>query len=210
MRPTNDPARERYRAAVKPLLDELSAAGFRVHQLPELRRHGARAESVVPALVRALESAQEPELVEELARVLAVPWARELALRPLLAAFRRTPNSPPAPKAALAAAIETLADDSVEAELVELAGTKAHGNARELLVLALSKLSSPRLVDTVANLCEDPGVGGHALVALGRLVARHRTPVELAVVKPFLRDGRAWVRRDAKELLALLETLPPA
>ncbi len=71
MRPTNDPARERYRAAVKPLLDELSAAGFRVHQLPELRRHGARAESVVPALVRALESAQEPELVEELARVLA-------------------------------------------------------------------------------------------------------------------------------------------
>ena len=93
-------------------------------------------------------------------------------------------------------------------EALELARTKSHGNARELLVLALPKLSSPRLVDTVADLCADPGVGGHALVALGRLVARHRTPVEFAVVKPFLRDGRAWVRRDAKELLALLETLP--
>jgi hypothetical protein len=208
MRPTNDPARERYRAAVQPLLEELAAAGLRVHQLPELRRHGANAATALPALVRALESAQDPQLVEELARVLAVPWARELALRPLLAAFRRTPNSPPAPKAALAAAIELLADDEVEAELVELARTKSHGNARELLVLALPKLSSPRLVDTVADLCADPGVGGHALVALGRLVARHRTPVEFAVVKPFLRDGRAWVRRDAKELLALLETLP--
>ncbi|MBM3991761.1 MAG: hypothetical protein FJ298_12230 [Planctomycetes bacterium] len=210
MRPTNDPARERYRAAVSPLLAELAAAGFRVHQLPELRRHGTRAQAVVPILVRALENAREPALVEDLARVLAVPWAREFALRALLAAFRRTPNSPPPPKAALAAAIEVMADDSVESELVELACTRAHGNARELLVLSLSKLSSPRLVDVLANLCADPGVGGHALAALARLVARHRTPVERAVVKPFLRDGRAWVRRDAKELLALLETLPPA
>ena len=30
MRPTNDPARERYRAAVQPLLEELAAAGLRV------------------------------------------------------------------------------------------------------------------------------------------------------------------------------------
>ena len=209
MRPTNDPARERYRDAVQPLLDELAQAGFKVHQLPELRRHGARAAVVVPALVRALENAENPDLVLELARVLAVPWAREEALEPLLRAFRRTPNSPPAPKAALAAAIECLADDAVEAQLVELARAKQHGNARELLVLALAKLSSPRLVDVVANLCADPGVGGHALSTLLRLVARHRTPIEPEVAKPFLRDGRAWVRRDAKELLAVLETLPP-
>jgi HEAT repeat protein len=190
------------------VLDELAAAGLRVHQLPELRRFGARYAPVVPALVRHLEQIEDLGVREELARVLAVPWARAAALRPLIGVFRRTPNSPPATKAALAAAIEALADDAVEDELVELARTTSHGNARELIVMALAKLSNPALIDVLAQLLSDRGVGGHALVALARLVARHRTPVELALVKPFLRDGRAWVRRETKDLLAVLETLP--
>jgi hypothetical protein len=200
-------SRERRRRAAQPLLDELAALGFRVHQLPELRRFGASYRTAVPALVRALEQSREPGLIEELARVLAVPWAREEALRPLIAAFRRAPNAPPAPKAALASAIEALADDSAFEALVEIARDRAHGPTRELVVLALGKLDDPRALEALVELLSDRGVGGHALSGLARAVARSRTPVDPSLVKPFLRDGRAWVRREAKDLMQLLSTL---
>jgi hypothetical protein len=199
-------SREAYMRAAQPLLDELAALGFRVHRVNELRRHGARYAVAVPVLVRALERATDPMLVEELARVLAVPWAAP-ALRPLIEAFRRAPNSPPPPKAALAAAIEALADDSVAEELLEIARAKEHGNARELVVLALAKLDDERAPDVLEELLHDRGVGGHALTALLRIVPRRGLRLDPAIAKPFLRDGRAWVRRDAKDLLQALERL---
>jgi hypothetical protein len=195
---------EAYERAARPLLDELAALGFRVHRVTELRRHGASYATALPALIRALESSDDPQLVEELGRVLAVPWAAP-ARGPLIAAFRRAPNSPPAPKAALAAAIEVLADDSVAGELLEIARAKEHGNARELVVLGLARLDDERIPDALEELLRDRGVGGHALTALVRVVAKRGLRLDPALAKPFLRDGRAWVRREANDLLQALE-----
>lgn len=196
---------ELHRRAARPVLEDLAALGFNVHQIPELRRYGARYEPAVPKLVEHLVSSDHADVKVELAHVLAVPWAREHALRPLMKLFRDTPNSPPAPKAAIAAAIEVLADDTVERELTKLCTTQAHGNAREALVLAMARLDSPVAVDVLTELLADRGVGGHALLALHNLAQRTRIDLEKKLVKPFYNDGRAWVRRAARELAQALD-----
>lgn len=196
---------ELYRRAAQPVLDELAELGFKVHQLPELRRFGARYAVAVPALARHLASTQHAGVKEDLARVLAVPWAKEQALRPLLQTFRSTPNSPPATKAAIAAAIEVLADASIELELIELCLATEHGNARELLVLALAKLDSPGVVEVLTDLLRDRGVGGHALRALLARAQRGRIEFDALHIKPYFGDGRAWVRRAAKELAQVID-----
>jgi hypothetical protein len=203
----NDPraGRVRHRLAAQPVLDELGSLGFQVHQIPELRRFGASYAPAVPALARHLAKIDHAGVREELARVLAVPWAREHALAPLLEVFARTPNSPPATKAALAAAIEALADASVESELVRLCTDRSHGSSRELLVLALGKLDSPAVADVLAELLRDRFVGGHAVQALLRITERTRLDLDSAILKPFFNDGRAWVRRAARDLAAALQ-----
>lgn len=184
-----------------------AAHGFQVHRLGELRRFGARCEPILEALVNELKTTKSRQVVEELANVLAAPWAREAAFLPLVERFRATPNSPPATKAALAHALELLADDRFAPELVELASDRRHGNARTLLVLALGRVDGDSVLEALVDLLRDPGVGGHVVTALMEFVERRREAVDEALIKPFLRDGRPWVRRDAKALLQKLDTL---
>ncbi len=196
-----------YSAAAKPLLDAAAARGMKVMRVVELRRWGARAEPLLAELIAALDQTDSLELVEELASVLSGSWAREAALKPLITRFRSAPNSPPSVKAALAQAIEAQVDERAIDALVELVRERRHGNARAVLVNALGRLDHPLALDTLVVLLADPGVGGHALSALANFVPRTRETIERALVKPFLADGRAWVRRDAKELLNVLDQL---
>jgi HEAT repeat protein len=137
--------------------------------------------------------------------VLCVPWAREAALRPLVEAFRRAPNSPHEPKQALATAIEALADLAVESDLIELSGMASHGTSRGMLVLALGKLDSTAVDDTLIDRLRDRTVGGHAVAALQRIAERRRIEVDLAHLKPFFNDPRPWVRRAVRDLAHALE-----
>jgi hypothetical protein len=200
-------SRETYLAAARPLIELVAQHGVHVHKIVELRRYGARCKPFVGALVAELERTPSRELLEELASVLGASWAREAAMEPLLARFRSTPNSPPATKAALAQALEFLADDDVATEFIELARDRRHGNARQALVAGLGKLDAPEVADVLVELLDDPGVGGHALAALAKVVERSRELVDDTLVKPFLRDGRPWVRREAKDFLQLLDRL---
>lgn len=198
---------EAYAAAAQELLATAAQNGLRVHRVGELRRHGARCEPILGALVSEVQRTKSRELLEELASVLAGPWARETAFQPLLERFRATPNSPPSTKAALAQTLGFLADDRVSAELIGVALDRRHGNARATIVTALGRLDEEGVLEALIELLRDPGVGGHALVALSQYIARHRELIDTSLVKPFLADGRAWVRREAKELLHTLDKL---
>ena len=190
--------------AATALLEQAAAHGVKVATVAELRRYGARCAPFVEALVSAVRETNSPQLLEHLAAVLAAPWARDAAFQPLAERYRSAPNSPPSLKAALAQALGVLADERSTAALMEFAAARKHGNSRAELVTALGRLNG----DGVLELLRDPGVGGHALSALRVYVERTRDSIDPLLVKPFHSDGRAWVRRDAKELLHLLDTLP--
>lgn len=198
---------EAYAAAAQELLATAAQNGLRVHRVGELKRYGARCEPILGALVNEVRRTSSRELLEELANVLATTWAREAAFQPLLERFRVAPNSPPSTKAMLAQTLAFLADERAAAELIELASSRRHGNARAALVMALGRLDAPGVFDALVHLLGDPGVGGHALVALASYISRNRELIDVALVKPFLADGRAWVRREAKELLQTLDQL---
>lgn len=198
---------EAYAAAARELLATAAQSGFRVHRVGELKRYGARCEPILAALVDEVRRTSSRELLEELANVLATPWAREAAFQPLLERFRTAPNSPPSTKAMLAQTLGFLADERMAADLIGVASSRRHGNARAALVAALGRLDAPGVLEALVDLLRDPGVGGHALVALANYISRNRELIDVALVKPFLGDGRAWVRREAKNLLQTLDQL---
>jgi len=194
--------------AASALLEQAAAHGVNVATVAELRRYGARCAPFVDALVGAVRDTTSPQLLEDLAAVLAAPWARDAAFQPLAERYRSAPNSPPSLKAALAQALGVLADERSTAALMEFAAARKHGNSRAELVSALGRLNGDGVLELLVDLLRDPGVGGHALSALRVYVERTRDSIDPLLVKPFHSDGRAWVRRDAKELLHLLDTLP--
>lgn len=198
---------EAYSAAARELLATAAQSGIHVLRVGELKRYGARCEPLLGALVGEVQRTSSRELLEELANVLATGWAREAAFGPLLERYRAAPNSPPSTKAMLAQTIGFLADERGAADLIEIASNRRHGNSRAAIVAALGRLDAPGVFEALIDLLRDPGVGGHALVALASVISRNRELIDVALVKPFLADGRAWVRREAKDLLHTLDEL---
>jgi len=74
-----------------------------------------------------------------------------------------------------------------------------YGRAREMLVLGLGRMpSDPRATRLLIELLRDDEVAGHALRALATMKAG----VEPEIIEPLLKHREAWVRKEAKKVLA--------
>lgn len=73
------------------ILDDLASVGFPVGSVDELRRSGLNYGAAVPALIRELAREQDPRKKEWIIRALSVPWARPVAIDPLIREFRTLP-----------------------------------------------------------------------------------------------------------------------
>jgi HEAT repeat protein len=184
------------RKELVPLLTELAAAGFVVSHPQELVIEFPQKE-VIPILLKWLPKLNRPDARESVVRALSVPWAKPLAVKPLIAEFRNTPDNLPGLKWAIGNALEVLASDDVFDEIVELVRDKKHGKDREMLAMALGKMKNPKAVDVLIGLLDDDEVVGHAIIGLNKLKAIQARPrIEQLVNHP-----KAWVRKEAKQTL---------
>ena len=76
------------------LLEDLAAVGYSVGSVSELRDSSVRYTDAVPVLLRWLPRAETPKEKEQIVRALSVPWARQLALGPLIEEFIASPGDP--------------------------------------------------------------------------------------------------------------------
>jgi len=185
-------------------LADLADAGYRFDSLADLRHSGVRYRAAVPVLLRWLPQVTERDVKEDIVRALSVPWARPAAARALIEEFRRVdPALDPEGTGirwAIGNALEVVGDDSVFAELIELARDRRYGRARQMVVVGIGKSKDPRALGVLVELLDDADVSGHAVKALGRLKAPEARPA----LELMLSDPRAWVRREAKKALARL------
>jgi HEAT repeat protein len=126
----------------------------------------ARATTV---LLNWLPRARTPALKEAIARsVTAEPAARGAGARVLVDEFRKAPRTDEwsSAKWAFANALETLADEAVADDLIELLRDPRHGRSRQMLCEALRRTKDPRAADVLIDLIRDPDVSGHAIHAL--------------------------------------------
>ena len=141
-------------------------------------------------------------LHDDIVRTLSVPWARREGTRPLIEWFRSLPphDGPAAsdPRWVVGNALEVLAHQAVADELLELAQDRRYGEARQMVVLGLAKLTKDkRAVPVLLALLDDPDVTGSAIMALGKLKAvkaRDR-------LQQFLDHPEPFYRKEARKAL---------
>lgn len=188
------------------ILDDLASVGFAVGSVDELRRSGLNYGAAVPALIRELAREQDPRKKEWIIRALSVPWARPVAIDPLIREFRTLPwddsQDNDHTRWAIGNAFEILWDDSYFEAFAELALDRRYGRSRQMIVLGFGK--SKRTDEAVAvllDLCDDPAVEGHAISALAKLAH----PAGKEALQRATAHSKAWVRKAAWRGLAKLE-----
>lgn len=186
-----------YASAAEGVLRELRTVGFDVQSVGELRKRRSY-KKAVPVLARWLPRLADKAVKEDVIRTLSVPWARD-AVPVLLKEYRDALEGDPAGTGlrwAVANGLEVLATDEVFDDVVELLHL-GPGASRQMLVLALAKMTRPEAVEVLVNLLDDEEVSGHVVSALAKLGAA----VPREKVEPFLKHKADWVRKDARKLL---------
>lgn len=193
------------------LLQDLAESGVKVEDIWEVVQTRQRYPKSVPVLIDWLEHLGErvtagqgqQRLREALVRSLTTPDARPVAAPLLIREMVRAAN---AGEWAIAWAagngLAVVSDDTVYEDVKRLAQDQSLGKAREMLALALARMTDPDATSTLVALLSDPDVSGHAVDAL----ARRGDAAGIRFLKPFTEDKRAWVRETARHALA---KLPP-
>lgn len=193
-------------AGEEPILVDLAGVGFEVDSLADLRQSGVRYRAAIPVLVDWLGRGCAPKVQAEIVRALSVPWAKPAATHPLIDAFRAVDGEVDPTGTGLrwtiGNALEVMFDDADLDAFVDLAVDERYGKARQMVVLGLAKSKNPLAVDVLIGLVEDPDVDGHALKALAKIGA----PAARFAFEAKSRDGRAWVRSEARKGLKKLNT----
>jgi hypothetical protein len=190
----------------KALYRDLAAVGFTVDALEDLRDSGVKYHAAVPVLLDRLERTDDPLFGERIVRALSVPWAKKLALEPLIGKFRTIPlqrsDGDELLRWAVGNALDVLWDDAYFDDLAKLATDQKFGKAREMVTLGLGRSRlTERAGDLLILLLEDPIVYGHAAAALRKIqYEKAREPL-----KRLLDDDRAWVRKEAMGALKKLD-----
>jgi hypothetical protein len=199
----------RYQEAARGVLADLAIAGFYVQSVGELVDQFARDKvpyvDAIPILIKWLPLVNYDNLKDDIVGTLSVPWAKPLAVRPLLEEYvkiKKTGNAPTCRvRWAIGNALEVLADDSVFKDIVRIAEDRRYGRDREMVVMALGKMKNPKAVKVLIGLLDDEDVNGHAVIALGKLKVREALPL----LEPFLQHPKTWIRNEAKRAIKKIE-----
>jgi HEAT repeat protein len=98
----------------------------------------------------------------------------------------------------IGSALYEMASDEVVGDLLKLAGASSYGEARQMIVLGLGKVSArPPVVRLLVALLSDDDVIGHAVIALGKL----RASSARAEIAALSRHPKSWIRREVKKAL---------
>jgi len=187
-------------AAMAGVVDELRQAGFGVESVDQLRREVRTYRGAMEILVRWLPLVRELEAKESIVRALSVPWGGQRTAEALVTEFLAAPTEGPhaaSLKWAIGNGLEITAEMSMVQSLCDLAVDPAHGQSREMIVVALGKMPCAQAEATLVQLLHDAELDGFAATSLARLnVDRYRTLLER-----FTKHPLAWVRKEMTKLL---------
>jgi HEAT repeat protein len=181
----------------------LKRVGINVESVYDLVNSKAAYPEAIPALLECLTFVQEPVIKEGVIRALTVKEAKGKAEQALIQEFKLIPpdiSQLQILKWTIGNALSVVATDAVFDDLVELATNKAHGKAREMVVVALGNMKNPKAGEILIGLLSDEEVAGHAAMALGKLKYRPALPH----LKTLMKHPKPWVRKTAEKTIAKL------
>jgi HEAT repeat protein len=158
---------DKLRAAAKPVIRDLTMAGFAVRSVYDLVNTNKKYEAAIPILLKHLSRDYPNSIREGIARSLGRRWARDFAWGPVLDAYLQEPNkirsappgeigAPSGPKDGLAVALSHMARPEDRDQLVGLISDPKNGPSRIFFVQNLSRSKSPQAFETLVRLSDDP------------------------------------------------------
>jgi len=177
--------------------DELKAAGVSLTSLQDLRQDPALWRKAIPTLAHCLSQVREKRVKEDLIDLLSVRFAKDAAPA-LIKEFHACAD--PVLRWSVGSAIEFVASEAVAEDLITLASDMSLGTSRQMVVMALGKLTDKRAFQVAISALSDGDVVLHALRALERMKKTEAIPY----VQALLSHPRAPVRRSAKRVLQRL------
>lgn len=178
-------------------------AGLDIKSVFDLVNSKASYPQAIPVLLECLPGIRDKWIKEGVVRALSVKEARGNADAALVHEFKSIPpddREHQSLKWAIGNALSTVATDKVANDLYELAQDKAHGKAREMVVVALGNLRDPGAVEVLMNLLDDEEVCGHAIIAVTKLKAPQAVPK----IQYLTKHPKPWVRKEAGKAISKL------
>src|SRR4030067_1376873 len=178
--------------ASKPILNELSQAGFDVEWVSDLYNKHLNYRQVIPILLKWLLRVENKDVKVSIVRALSVPWARKTSAPRLLVNEFRRQFSDPNLQWVIGNALSVVADDELLNEIVELIRDPKNGKAREMLVISLGNMKKPEVEKILIELLEDEDLAGYAIMVLGKKKSKKARPI----IERYHSHSKRWVRRE--------------
>ncbi len=186
----------------RPILDDLRSIGIHVKSLDQLRAGKKKYETAIPLLTSWLTKTDNDKVREAIVRALSVPWAADLAEKPLIDLYLSLDNSRnDSLRWAIGNALSVVATERHLDQLVEIVRDGRHGTTRQMIAIGLANIPGEHSETALIGLLADPVVAGHAILALGKIgTTRAETNIE-----SFLKHKTPWIRREAKKAISLID-----
>lgn len=146
----------RSKADQAPLLTDLAASGVKAESVWDLVNTTTHYNQALLVLLDHLPRPYSDSVREGIARALAVPATRNLGWSLLMDEFRKTNPADKRVKDGLAVALAGASNDSVLADLIDLAKDRSHGSSRVLLLSGIRRSMRPEAKQAIAELVKDP------------------------------------------------------
>ncbi len=176
------------------IIKELNFIGYEIVAVQDLYINKLNYSNAIPILIKYLPQIENSSVKEQVIRALTVKWAINTnASRILIEEFRKSKNDLHLCWV-IGSALEVLAKKDIQGDIINLVEDPFYGTARQMLVLALSKMDKNYVEPVLISLLNDETVRGQAIISLGKLRSNK--------AKPFLEmltnDNNSWIKRETK------------
>jgi hypothetical protein len=181
-------------------------AGVSVESVFDLVNARGSYPEAISILLAFLPTIKDNWIKEGVVRALTVKEARGKAELPLVEEFQSiTPGDTQQQslKWAIGNALNVVATKAVGDELLALVNDRQHGPARQMIVVALSRLRPPKFIAALIDLLNDDDVCGHAIIALRKSKAHEAIPF----IEALRTHSNVWIRKEAKKAVLSLRAI---
>lgn len=180
------------------IVKELLKTGIRVGGVYDLVNTSQKYPEAIPVLVELVQADySDPRIREGVVRALTVKEAKGLANESLLKIYNETPYEGRSFHWAIGNAFSVIITERDVPQVLRIVRNREYGTSRQMFVVALGKIKSEEVENTIIELLDDDDVVLHAINALKKIKSvKARKKIENLVKNP-----RAIVRRAAKEYL---------
>jgi len=176
------------------LVEDLKKVGIYISSVWDLLKRSDNYNEALTILIDYLKKAEDVRLKEGIVRAMGVKGFN--AAVPLLIAEYKISDHD-GYKWAIANTLEIIAPKESIDELNEIMADRKHGDARQMIALALGRIKDESSVNILIESLNDSDVYLHSIAALGKI--GDKTAIE--PLKPFLYHKVRGVRKEAEKAL---------